>query len=125
MKPVYLKQTAASILSGLLIFATAGVGTAESLAGKVGDKRFPISLTGGPKDGCSKGYKDYIAASGHSAFALTSTFAQFEAWYVFCGVQINAPSQKIAEERAMNGCKSLQKRYKVKIVGICRIGASK
>jgi hypothetical protein len=64
-----------------------------------------------------------IAASGHSAYAQTPLRDGVEAF--FCGRAFNAPSQKVAEERALENCRSVGKRYKVKIAGACAIYVSK
>ncbi|WP_352955612.1 hypothetical protein [Mesorhizobium sp. M1322] len=51
--------------------AAPNVGAAESLAGSKGDTRFWPALSGNPKSDCTKAYKAYVAASGHSAYATT------------------------------------------------------
>ena len=65
----YSRQAIASILSGLLMIVAPSVGSAESLAGKIGDKRFAPTLSLDPKEACYKSYLAYIGASGHSAYA--------------------------------------------------------
>lgn len=122
MKFVNLKQTAALVLTALL--ATSAPSAAESLAGKVGDRRFPPSLSGNPKDDCTKAYNAYVAASGHSAYA-TTPYSRLRYLYIICGTRLNAPSQKAAEEQAMKSCQATRAHYKVTTGGGCEIAASK
>ncbi|RVC61681.1 MAG: hypothetical protein EOS65_20620 [Mesorhizobium sp.] len=125
MKLNYFRRIAASILAGLLIFALPGAGAAESLAGKVGDKRFSPYLPGNPKDECTKTYHDYVAAGGHSAYA-TTFYSRVVDLYIICGSGLNAPSQKAAEERALRSCQAGLKKWKVRTAsGGCEIAASK
>lgn len=102
--------------------ATANAAQAESLAGKVGNKRFPIAVMGS-EGGCPKAYKDYVAASGHSAYAST-VIARMTEFYV-CGTRLNAPSQKIAEQQALRNCEAGLKKYKFETTGRCEVAASK
>jgi hypothetical protein len=99
------------------------IANAQSLTGKVGDKRYSAQFPSGVKGPCRKAYKDYIAAPGHSAYAQTPLSWGVEAF--FCGRAYNAPSQKAAEERALADCKSVFKLYKVKTIGACQIYVSK
>ena len=125
MKLKYFQRAVASILASLLIFATHGVGSAESLAGKIGDKRFSPTLSLDPKEACYKSYLAYIAASGHSAYA-TTFYSRVVDLHIFCSVKLNAPSQKAAEETALRACQSGFARWKVKTAsGGCAIAASK
>lgn len=125
MKLKYCQKTIASILASLLIFATHGIGSAESLAGKMGDKRFSPTLSLDPKEACYKSYLAYIAASGHSAYA-TTFYSRVVDLHIFCSVKLNAPSQKAAEETALRICRSGFVRWKVKTAsGGCAIAASK
>ena len=125
MKPNYLRRTTVSILAGLLICAAAGAGAAQSMAGKVGDKRFSPYLPGSAKDECTRAYKDYVAASGHSAYA-TTFYSRVVDLYIICGSGLNAPSQKAAEDRALRSCQAGLKRWKVRTAsGGCEIAASK
>lgn len=55
----------------LLVASAPNVGAAESLAGSKGDSRFPVYFAPGTIGGCGKNYKDYVAAGGHSAYAMT------------------------------------------------------
>lgn len=97
---------------------------AGSLAGSEGDKRFPPYLPRNPKDPCTKAYKAYVAAGGHSAYA-TTPYARIMSSYIVCGGHLNAPSQKAAEELAMKSCQSTRGHYKVTTGGSCEIAASK
>jgi len=123
MNAKYLGNTTASILAGLLIFASAGPGAAESLAGSKGDVRYPITIPTGTTGGCGKAYAAYVAASGHSAFAATPISWSVE--YFVCGVKVNAPSQKAAEDLAMKSCQASKSKYKVTLAGACSVAASK
>ncbi|RWF76787.1 MAG: hypothetical protein EOS26_11170 [Mesorhizobium sp.] len=119
------QKTTASILAGLLILAAPGVGTAESLAGSKGDRRFAVHFPPGSTGDCPKAYKAYVAASGHSAYA-TSFYSRVVDLYIICGSRLNAPSQKAAEEMALRNCQSGLTRWKVKTAsGGCAIAASK
>ncbi|WP_312891258.1 hypothetical protein [Mesorhizobium silamurunense] len=102
-----------------------GVAAAESLAGKIGDKRFAPTLSLDPKEACYKSYLAYIAASGHSAYA-TTFYSRVVDLHIFCSVKLNAPSQKAAEDIALRACQSGFTRWKVKTAsGGCAIAASK
>ncbi|MGX8008766.1 hypothetical protein ACVDG8_006925 [Mesorhizobium sp. ORM8.1] len=120
-----LKLVAASLLAGALVVATVGAATAESLAGKMGDKRFSPTLSLDPKEACYKSYLAYIAASGHSAYA-TTFYSRVVDLHIFCSVKLNAPSQKAAEDIALRACQSGFSRWKVKTAsGGCAIAVSK
>ena len=122
MKLKYCRRMAASILAGLLIFATAGASQAGSLAGSKGDVRFPPTLGTGE---CNVAYKGYVAASGHSAYA-TTFYSRVVDLYIICGTKLNAPSQKAAEEIALRNCQAGLTRWKLKTAsGGCAISASK
>lgn len=113
-----------AILAGFLTIAASGAGMAGSLTGSEGDKRFPPYLPRNPKDPCTKAYKAYVAAGGHSAYA-TTPYARIMSSYIVCGGHLNAPSQKRAEELAMKSCQSTRGHYKVTTGGACEIAASK
>ncbi|UCI32716.1 MULTISPECIES: hypothetical protein [unclassified Mesorhizobium] len=124
MKLKYFRRVSTSILSALLLFAASGASTAGSLAGRVGDKHFPPTLSGDPKSPCTKAYKAYVAASGHSAYA-TTPYSRVVSLYILCGARLNAPSRKVAEELAMKSCVATRAHYKVTNGGACEIAASK
>lgn len=124
MKPAYIKRMAVSLLAGLLLATTPGLGMAGSLAGSEGDKRFPPALNGDPKSPCTKAYKAYVAASGHSAYA-TTPYSRVVSLYILCGARLNARSQKAAEDLAMKSCLATRAHYKVTNGGGCEIAASK
>lgn len=113
-----------SILAGLLIFTSSGFGLAGSLAGSEGDKRFPPAMTRDAKSPCNKGYKAYVAAGGHSAYA-TTPYTRVMSLYIICGSSLNAQSQKVAEALAMKSCVATRAHYKVTNGGACEIAASK
>lgn len=124
MKLKSMRLALASALAGLLVAAMPGAAMAKdkgSLAGKEGNKRYATQFgqTTGP---CQDGYKKYVAASGHSAYAQTHLGA-VEAFY--CGASLGAPSQAAAEKQALERCNSLGKTYKMKTTGKCAIYASK
>lgn len=119
-----VKRAAASMLAGLLIVAVPGAGMAGSLAGNKGDTRFWPTLSGNPKDPCTKTYNAYVAASGHSAYA-TTPYMRVTSLYMICGAHLNAQSQKAAEELAIKSCKATRAHYKVTTGGACAIAASK
>ena len=125
MKSITIGKPAISMLAGLLIMALPTVGAAESLAGKVGDKRFSPTLSLDPKEACTKAYNTYVAASSHSAYA-TTFYSRVLDLYIICGTKINAPSQKAAEDIAMRNCQFGLKKWKVRTAsGGCAIAASK
>ncbi|OBQ60116.1 hypothetical protein [Mesorhizobium erdmanii] len=124
MKLQYFPKAFASILVTLLIFSASGASAGVSLAGSEGDRRFPPSLNGDPKSPCTKAYKAYVAASGHSAYA-TTPYSRVVSLYILCGARLNAPSQKVAEELAMKSCQATRAHYKVTNGGGCEIAASK
>jgi hypothetical protein len=120
-----IKRVVASILAGLIIVALPGFSMADSLAGKVGDKRFPPPLPMNAKDQCTIAYKAYVAASGHSAYA-TTFYSRVMNLYVVCGNALNAPSQKAAEDAAMRNCQGGLKKWRLNTAsGGCAIAASK
>ena len=124
MKSAYVKRTLAAVLAGFILTAIPGVGMAGSLAGNKGDVRFPPYLPANPKDPCTKNFNAYVAASGHSAYA-TTPYARIMSSYIVCGANLNAPSQKAAEELAMKSCLTARGHYKVTTGGGCEIATSK
>lgn len=123
MERKYFRGAAASILAILLIFSTAGASPAESLAGNKGHVRFPVFRSPGTTGGCGKNYNEYVAARGHSAYAMTPF--NWSAEYTICGVSLNAQSQQAAEAKALKLCESGLKKWKVSTAGACSIAASK
>jgi hypothetical protein len=123
MKLICMRPAIASMLAGAMLAAAPGAAIAESLAGQIGKKRYPVQFHPGMTGPCQKVYKAYIAAPGHSAYAQTPLRYGVEAF--FCGKAFNAPSQKAAEERALENCRSVGKKYKVKIAGSCAVYVSK
>jgi hypothetical protein len=119
----YCHKSAISILAGILIFAMPGASAAESLSGNKGHVRFPVYSAPGSTGSCAKSYRDYIAARGHSAYAMTPFNWATE--YTICGASLNAPSQKAAEERALKSCESGRKKWKISVAGACSVAASK
>ncbi|MDI6027098.1 hypothetical protein QBK99_12955 [Corticibacterium sp. UT-5YL-CI-8] len=117
-----LRPAFVSMLAGILVAAVPLAASAESLAGKVGDRRYPAQF-GQTKGPCQQAYKQYVAASGHSAYA--QTHINYDAEAFFCGSFYNAPTQKAAEERALADCNSVFTKYKVKTAGRCTVYASK
>lgn len=101
----------------------------SGLAGSEGHVRRKVlyarEIGGG--DGCSRLYKQYVAASGHSAFA--STPVDYFYGSSVCASSLNAPSTKAAEERAMVSCRAGAKKYKsageIGVSGACEIFMSK
>ena len=123
MKVKYFQRIAASILGGLLILTTAEISSAESHAGSKGHVHFPVYIAPGSTGGCGKHYREYIAARGHSAYAMTPFNWATE--FTICGASLNAPSQQAAEARALKSCQAGQKKWKVSTAGTCSIAASK
>lgn len=114
---VLLKAVAAM---SAVILATTAISHTASLAGQVGNKRYPVNMTNTVGD-CPKTYKNYIAAFGHSAYAQTATtYDNF-----VCAAVLNAGSEKAAQERALKDCEKTRQRYKIKSVGRCEVYASK
>lgn len=85
---------------------------------------YPLDMDGG----CGKLHKQYIAASGHSAFAATTIHYDIGPGHV-CGASLNAGSKKAAEAQAMARCTAGIKKFKSAgeqpIVGPCFIHMSK
>ncbi|MEI9406785.1 hypothetical protein [Mesorhizobium argentiipisi] len=120
----YCRKAIVSILAGFLIFSVPAA-EAESLAGKIGDKRFAPNLSLDPKEACYKAYLAYQAASGHSAYA-TTFYSRVVDLYIICGAKLNAPTQKAAEEIALRNCQYGLRKWKVRTAsGGCAIAASK
>ncbi|MER8366953.1 hypothetical protein [Mesorhizobium sp. M1378] len=124
MRRRVFQRTTVHILAGLLILATPGVGAAESLAGSKGETRFYPYLPQNPKDECTRAYKAYVAAGGHSAYA-TTPYSRVRSLYIICGSRLNAPSQQAAEELALKSCQATRNSYRVTTGGGCEISASK
>lgn len=123
MKLKYCRTSASSIFAGFLILTTTGISSAESLAGSKGHVRFPVYRASGTTGGCGKNYNEYIAARGHSAYAMTPF--NWSAEYTICGVSLNASSQQAAEAKALKLCEAGLKKWKVSTAGACSIAASK
>lgn len=102
---------------------THGIAAAESLAGSKGHVRFPVYIAPGSIGGCGQNYRNYVAARGHSAYAMTPFNWSVE--YLICGSSLNASSQQAAEAKALQSCQAGLKRYKVATTGLCSIAASK
>ena len=124
MTSASIKRILASILAGLVVATTPGIGLAASLAGQEGDKRFPPFLPHTAKAPCTKAYKAYVAASGHSAYA-TTPYSRVVSLYIHCGIGLNAPTQAAAEDRALKSCQGTRARLKVTTGGACEIASSK
>ncbi|MBZ9990287.1 hypothetical protein LB572_24615 [Mesorhizobium sp. BH1-1-5] len=125
MELKYTRRAPASILLALLMLSASTAAIAGSLAGSVGDKRFPPPLSMNPKDQCTSAYRSYVAASGHSAYA-TTFYTRVVDLYVVCGKALNAPSQKAAEDVALRNCQGGLKRWRLNTAsGGCAIAASK
>ncbi len=114
----------ASMLAGLFMVAAPGAGSTASLAGNKGDIRFYPYVSGSLMEPCTKAYKAYVAASGHSAYASTP-YARVRSLYIVCGSRLNAPSQKAAEEGALKSCQAGLNGHKFTTAGRCEIAASK
>lgn len=119
----YFGKPAAVIFSGLLTLAAPYAEAGGSLAGSKGDVRYPVYFPLGTRGDCSKAYKAYVAAGGHSAYASTPVAPMTE--FFICGVAVNAKSQKAAEDSALRGCQGGLKKYKFETSGSCSIAASK
>jgi hypothetical protein len=122
MKIINVKAAAASMLMAALV-ATPGAKAAESLAGSKGHVHFPAYIAPGSIGGCAKHYRDYIAARGHSAYAMTPFNWATE--FTICGVALNAPSEQAAAARALQSCESGHKKWKLSTAGACDVAASK
>lgn len=112
----------AVVVSAIL---STGLAQAESLAGKVGDKRYAVRHSDHPQDQCGRAYKRYVAASGHSAYAQTPFVSGMTADAFFCATALNVSSQKVAKERALADCKAVVKKYRMKAGGACEVYVSK
>lgn len=117
-----------AVCAGLMLsFALSATANAASLAGQVGDKRRGQVLPAFSTGSCGAGWKAYVAASGHSAYASTRYAGPFARQHeaIFCGIDRNASSQKAAEQRAIASCNAAKKKYKMRSVGPCEVVASK
>jgi hypothetical protein len=117
-----------AVCAGLIhSFVLSAPAEAASLAGQVGEKRRGQVLPAFSKGSCGGAWKAYVAASGHSAYASTrysGPFARHEQ-AIFCGIDRNASSKKVAEQRAIASCNAAKKKYKLRSIGPCEIVASK
>lgn len=119
----YCRELSALIFSLSLIFPVPSAEAAASLAGSKGNTHFPVYIPPGSTGGCGKHYREYVAARGHSAFAMTPFNWATE--YTICGVALNAPSEQAAKARALQSCESGRKKWKVSTAGACGVAASK
>ncbi len=123
------------LFAGLIIAATAVVAmpltsmpnfdTAQaqqaSLAGKKGKVRRRLPNGQGA---CPDAVREYVAASGHSAYASTPSNDWGAEGYI-CSVAVNRKSTKEAEALALRGCQNGTKKWKYAYGGKCTIHASK
>jgi hypothetical protein len=116
------RKTTLLMLAAALLAANPA-GAAESLAGKVGNKRSTVFFPQWSEGGCQGMYKAYIAAPGHSAYA--STVNGPGTYSVVCGARLNLPSQAAAEKAAVASCEAGRKKYKATVIGTCKVAASK
>ncbi|MER9577399.1 hypothetical protein NKJ09_12465 [Mesorhizobium sp. M0189] len=123
MKSLSIRRATILVLA-LFVASAPNIGAAESLAGSKGDVRFYPYLPATADRPCTKAYKAYVAASGHSAYA-TTPYSRVRSLYIMCGSRLNAPSQKAAEDMAMKSCQTTRSHYKVTTGGACEIAASK
>ncbi len=92
-----------------------------SLAGKKGKVRRRLPNGRGA---CPDAVREYIAASGHSAYASTPSNDWGAEGYI-CSVAVNRKSIKQAEALALRGCENGTKKWKYAYGGKCEIHASK
>lgn len=85
-------------------------GRSAGLSGKLGHVRYSVMFSASMTGGCKALYHRYVKASGHSAYASTPMY-QTETFH--CAAQLNAGSQKAAENLALASCKRAKKRYKI------------
>jgi len=112
----------AALCAALMVsFAIPATVEAASLAGQVGEKRRGQVLPPRARGHCVKVYKDYVAATGHSAYASTRIGAEV----IFCGSSLNFESKASAEAKALKNCNSAKSKYKMRSIGPCEIVASK
>lgn len=104
------------------LLATSGPAVAASLSGQEGDVRRKMMFTTMMTGGCGKMWQRYVAASGHSAYAVTPS-AYVESF--ICGAAFNAGSKQAAERQALEQCRAGLKRYKSEAIRLCEIAASK
>ena len=97
----------------------------QGLSGSQGDIKRKIMFPADWEGGCKDVYKQYVAASGHSAFAATNVDYFYGGAFV-CGLDTHAGSQQQAEQRALAQCKAGLKKYKAASgSGACMIYSSK
>lgn len=102
------------------IVLIAGKKKPVGLSGQVGNLRWR-----GPRGRhvCAKGYKKYIAASGHSAYVQTPSRGYSGGG--MCSWSLNRSSAKIAENAALRSCNNGLKKSKRDFKGKCVIFTSK
>lgn len=96
---------------------------AGSLAGSEGEVRRRHIFDNLEYGSCRNGWKQYVAASGHSAYASSPSGFGNEAYV--CSWRLNFKSKAQAEEAAMKDCKAGLKQYKHEVFGPCEVIASK
>jgi hypothetical protein len=113
----------AVFLAGAATVSSLAAAQAGSLAGSEGEvKRRHIfdNLEYGP---CKNGYRQYVAASGHSAYASSPSGFGNEAYV--CSWRVNLATKAKAEAAAMADCQAGLRKYKGDVFGPCGIVASK
>jgi hypothetical protein len=110
-------------LAGAAVVSPLAAAQAGSLAGSEGQvKRKHVfdNLEYGP---CKNGYRQYVAASGHSAYASSPSGFGNEVYV--CSWRLNFATKAKAEAAAMADCKAGVKKWKDEVFGPCEIIASK
>ncbi|WP_187972937.1 hypothetical protein [Aquibium microcysteis] len=110
-------------LTGAAILSPLAGARAGSLAGSEGEvKRRHIfdNLEYGP---CKDGYRKYVAAGGHSAYASSPSGFGNEAYV--CSWRLNFATKAKAEAAALADCRAGVKRYRHEVFGPCEVVASK
>jgi hypothetical protein len=110
-----------TLITGFALIAAASTASAQSLAGQEGYVRQKAFLSLYEPGTCSKQWKQYMAASGHSAYITTPAFAR----QVLCTTWLNGRSRQEAERLGLAHCTKLTKYYKGQFIKSCSVAASK
>ncbi|MEX3009965.1 hypothetical protein [Hoeflea sp. TYP-13] len=99
----------------------------DSLAGWKGNVKRALPVSRAVSyGGCNKAVSDYVAASGHSAYASTDlTAAAYNEKIVICGAALNARTVEQAEAAALKQCQNGTRKWSSAYSGKCEIHASK
>lgn len=119
---ILMKALTKRLVIAAAVAGMAAPALAASLSGQEGTVKHRVMFTLDMVGGCGKMWKQYVAASGHSAYAVTPLSPTSEGF--ICAIA-GASTQAAAEKGAIAKCNAGLKRWKIDAVRLCVISASK